>query len=71
MLVGCYDSSFACCLADTKSTSDYVFKMTSESVSWKSDKQTLSAIQAKFYHVMKPLYKHIWIEEFYISASIS
>lgn len=42
-IVGYTDSDFAGCKDSMKSTSDYIFMLAGGAISWKNDKQTLTA----------------------------
>ena len=66
-VVGYSDSDFDGCVDSRKSTSGYVFMFASGAVSWRSNKQTLTAtstIEAEFVSCFEATSHGVWLRSF-------
>ena len=66
-VVGYSDSDFAGCVDSSKSTSEYIFLLTGEAVSWRSIKQTIvasSTIEAEFIACYETTSQGLWLKNF-------
>jgi len=64
-VIGYSDSDFAGCVDSRRSTSDYIFMLAGEAVSWKSVKQTLTAtftMEAEFISCFEATSHGVWLK---------
>ena len=61
------DTDFACCVDSRKSTSGYIFKLADGAMSWRSEKQTLTAtstMEAEFISCFEASSHGVWLKSF-------
>src|SRR6266542_1858657 len=66
-VVGYLDADFAGCVDSKKSTSGYIFTLAGGAISWKSSKQTLTALstmQAEFVACYEATGQAVWFKSF-------
>ena len=66
-VVGYSDADFAGCVDTKKSTSGYVFTLANGAISWKSSKQSFTAVstmQAEFVACYEVVWQAVWLKGF-------